>query len=71
VIVGAVILIRFEIHLVVLSWNLITLLGKWKPCISCMTAPMEILGKHVASTQNIVHNAESHPTNYSPNFASN
>jgi hypothetical protein len=31
---------------------------------------MEILGKHVASAQNIIHNAESHPTNYSPNFTS-
>jgi hypothetical protein len=38
--------------------------------ILCMAVQMEILGKHVASTQNIIHNAESHPTNYSPNFTS-
>jgi hypothetical protein len=31
---------------------------------------MEILGKRVACTQNIIHNAETHPTNYSPDFAS-
>jgi hypothetical protein len=32
--------------------------------------PMEILGTHVASAQNIIHNAGSHLTNYSPNFTS-
>jgi hypothetical protein len=26
-----------------------------------MAAPVEILGKHVASTDNIIHNAESQP----------
>jgi hypothetical protein len=31
---------------------------------------MEILGKYVVSTQNIVHNAETHPTNCSANFTS-
>jgi hypothetical protein len=35
-----------------------------------MAVPMEILGKHVTSKLNIIHNAESHPTNYSPNFTS-
>jgi hypothetical protein len=35
-----------------------------------MAVPMEILGKHIASTENIVHNTESHATNYSPNFPS-
>jgi hypothetical protein len=30
---------------------------------------MEILEKR-ASTQNIIHNAETHPTNNSPDFAS-
>jgi hypothetical protein len=46
----------------------ITLLGKWQTCISCMAVPMEILRNHVAYTQNIIHNAESHPRNYSPDF---
>jgi hypothetical protein len=32
--------------------------------------PMKILKKRVASTQNTIQNAESHPTNYSPNFTS-
>jgi hypothetical protein len=68
--VGVVILIRFEIRLVVLLRNLITLLGKWQTCISRTAVPMEILWKHVASTQNNIHNADSHPTNYSPNFTS-
>jgi hypothetical protein len=31
---------------------------------------MEILGKHVASTQNTIHKAESNPTNYSSNNTS-
>jgi hypothetical protein len=35
-----------------------------------MDVLMEILGKHVASTQNIIHSEESHPTNYSLVFTS-
>jgi hypothetical protein len=35
-----------------------------------MAVPMEILGKQVVSTQDIIHKAESHPTNYSPKFTS-
>jgi hypothetical protein len=35
-----------------------------------MVAATEILGKDVASTQNIINNAETQPTNYSPDFAS-
>jgi hypothetical protein len=35
-----------------------------------MAVPVEILGKHVASVQNITENAESHATNYSPNLTS-
>jgi hypothetical protein len=31
---------------------------------------MEILRKHVAFTQNIIHSEEPHSTNYSPIFAS-
>jgi hypothetical protein len=33
-----------------------------------MPVPMEILGKHFTLTQNIIQNAETHPTNNSPNF---
>jgi hypothetical protein len=32
---------------------------------------MAILGMHDASTHNIIHKAESNPTNYSPNFTGN
>jgi hypothetical protein len=32
--------------------------------------PMEILVNHVACMQNIIYNAGSKPTNYSPNFTS-
>jgi hypothetical protein len=39
--------------------KLITVLGKWRAWISCMDVTIEILGKHIASTQNIIHNAES------------
>jgi hypothetical protein len=35
-----------------------------------MAVAMEILGKHVASAQNIIHNADTHPINYSPAFTS-
>jgi hypothetical protein len=31
---------------------------------------MEILRKHIVSVQNIIHNAESHPTNYSQKLTS-
>jgi hypothetical protein len=31
-----------------------------------MAEPVDILGNHVASTQNIIHHAEFHPTNTSP-----
>jgi hypothetical protein len=51
------ILIWFEIRFLVLWRNLTTLIGKWRTCIWCMAVLMEILGKHVYSTQNIIHNA--------------
>jgi hypothetical protein len=38
--------------------------------ISCVAVPMEMIGKHVASAQNSVSSAESHPIHYSGNFAS-
>jgi hypothetical protein len=31
---------------------------------------MGVLGKHVVSTHNIIHNAVFQPSNYSPNFKS-
>jgi hypothetical protein len=33
-----------------------------------MAMPVEVFGKHIGSVQNIIHNAESRPTNYSPHI---
>jgi hypothetical protein len=43
--------------------NLITLPQKWQICIPYLAMQMENLRKHIISIQNIIHNAESHPTN--------
>jgi hypothetical protein len=61
-------LIQFEIRLVVLWLNLVTLPLKCQRSISCMAVAVGIIGRYVASKQNIIHNAELDRTNHSPNF---
>jgi hypothetical protein len=52
-------LLWYSFSLVVLYCHLISLFGKWLTWILCMALPMEIPGKLIASTHNIIHKA--HP----------